>query len=94
MTLSNDFTSWAIRDCHLVISELKGNSLIEQHVGKALFAVSKGLGLWPHSKRVVCTDSADRWRLSLAISGYKDEAPVPFVLVRSTEDRQLGFPEW
>jgi hypothetical protein len=39
-------------------------------------------------------DSAHRWRLSLAISGEKAEAQVPFVLVRSTEDRQLGFPEW
>jgi hypothetical protein len=39
-------------------------------------------------------DSAQRWRLSLAILGEKAEARVPFVLVRSTEDRQLGFPEW
>src|SRR5271166_5567834 len=46
MTLSNDFTSWAIRDCHLVISELKGNSLIEQHVRKALFA-SRG-NVWAY----------------------------------------------
>jgi hypothetical protein len=32
--------------------------------------------------------------LSLAIFDEEAEPPLSFVLVRSTEDRQLGFPEW